>query len=119
MVLMAARLREEGDLELFQPPVVRPVSIHSPLKRATRFRGQHAHNADRFDPRPREEGDTRLPQRWSRANVSIHAPVKRATLCRKKRTIWLWGFDPRPREEGDASIIGNYDNQKMFRSTPP
>ena len=54
-----------------------------------------------FNPRPREEGDRSITTCPYRAIISIHALVKRATKDEFISADYKTNFNPRPREEGD------------------
>ena len=55
------------------------VSIHAPVKGATRLPMRSEWGGSGFDPRPREGGDAALACLLAPIAVSIHAPVKGAT----------------------------------------
>ncbi len=112
----------DGDDSMLTPGHV--VSIHAPVRGATRSRTRSARRRCGFNPRPRTGGDMRrlvhgdldhafqstppyggrqvvsiMPE--DRTGVSIHAPVRGAT----KRCWWTelryFSFNPRPRTGGD------------------
>ena len=75
------RAREGRDYAgLMTVPYMARVSIHAPVKGATRSRGDGHGAGCGFNPRAREGRDRRPPRRFSASIlVSIHAPVKGAT----------------------------------------
>ena len=74
------RPREGGDVERARAHLLVVVSIHAPVKGATRRRRTRRRPSPRFNPRPREGGDVSILLYSQRAIVSIHAPVKGATV---------------------------------------
>ena len=75
----------------------RPVSIHAPVKGATRASSLRGLLRTCFNPRPREGGD---PLGWTDLDV-------------------LESFNPRPREGGDVEMAKKKLFEQMFQSTPP
>ena len=76
--------------------LVRSISIHALVKRATRRRYRaHTHR-----------------------RISIHALVKRATFLILSLVLRHSNFNPRPREEGDVCITTTETGCKKFQSTP-
>ncbi len=97
------RPRTEGDREPEpKPPIMQPVSIHAPARRATHLRLSFRTTPTSFNPRPRTEGDSWRESGYSDGtmfqstpphggrrvvgqpvdlvgDVSIHAPARRAT----------------------------------------
>ena len=59
----------------------RSVSIHTPVKGATRFRVRKPGRLSRFNPHAREGRDLHLLEKVLDIDVSIHTPVKGATKC--------------------------------------
>ena len=84
------------------------VSIHAPVKGATRTARRRQRPRRRFNPRPREGGDS-VGQPGARAGeVSIHAPVKgaTATYCSNELKSLL----PPQDCETSISILNKYSN---------
>ena len=80
------RPREGGDMVPVPFFVSIQVSIHAPVKGATRTAGPAKSCYNSFNPRPREGGDRSSSLSTQGCAVSIHAPVKGATRsCCKRR----------------------------------
>ncbi len=78
------RPREGGDKDTGEMYYVEPVSIHAPVKGATRLLLAGIGSFRSFNPRPREGGDILRPRIIMFAKVSIHAPVKGATALQSR-----------------------------------
>ena len=55
------------------------ISIHAPVKGATRIELHQQRRFEHFNPRSREGSDSVFRLGFNRSNISIHAPVKGAT----------------------------------------
>ena len=76
--------------------IIKGISIHALVKRATYKVNSVVRRVIDFNPRPREEGD------------SFHCLYYTVSLY----------FNPRPREEGDKLFYQAYSFQHLFQSTP-
>ena len=66
--------------------LLRIISIHALVKRATKMSTKVYHDIMYFNPRPREEGDDWEANFPDMYDISIHALVKRATGSDRYRT---------------------------------
>ena len=105
-----------------QQPPPRPlwVSIHAPVRGATRYNEVSNKKRLGFNPRPRAGGD----RHHRRLNipcgtVSIHAPVRGATLSYARIGPGMKSFNPRPRAGGDLGLCSCFEAFGLFQSTPP
>ena len=74
------RSREGSDLSLAVVYAVVEISIHAPVKGATRIPSLNFDGAYHFNPRSREGSNHRLAAPTHQRRISIHAPVKGATI---------------------------------------
>ena len=83
-----------------------PVSIHAPVKGATRASPSRPASRGSFNPRVREGRDQVKQTANIReyAEVSIHAPVKGATSTASQDATGGRGFNPRAREGRDGAL---------------
>ena len=72
-----SREGSDGDQAVFTPVSV--ISIHAPVKGATRHAGRRCCRTGYFNPRSREGSDAHTLAGFGGAAISIHAPVKGAT----------------------------------------
>ena len=95
------------------------VSIHAPVKGATRGGGLRNLDAEGFNPRTREGCDfvadiarpsTKSFNPRTREGCDVLAPTPRSRI---------WSFNPRTREGCDAFARYDYDRERMFQSTHP
>ena len=102
------------------PDAVLCISIHAPVKGATRFYGRGRPGYFYFNPRTREGCDV---ANYSSVNylkaISIHAPVKGATWPRMMYGRPISNFNPRTREGCDQPFRGRNDEGSLFQSTHP
>ena len=117
------------------------VSIHAPVRGATRHVRQLLTRIICFNPRPCARGDNfpiafnavtilfqstplcegrRLPGAACnyRQEVSIHAPVRGATRAQHGNASDITRFNPRPCARGDPSILSGLTYFTRFQSTP-
>ena len=85
------------------------VSIHAPVKGATRGLRIRINRTRGFNPRPREGGDRQVRREPEPTQVSIHAPVKGATTRSPRSEKASRSFNPRPREGGDVEYLGELE----------
>ncbi len=72
-----SREGSDGDQAVFTPVSV--ISIHAPVKGATRHAGRRCCRTGYFNPRSREGSDGYMTGITQNVGISIHAPVKGAT----------------------------------------
>ena len=86
------------------------ISIHSLVKRETRWSASWNGTLRYFNPLPRKEGD-RVQNRFARLTdvISIHSLVKRETNYFVKAFLAHPNFNPLPRKEGDRVLQADYD----------
>ena len=78
------------------------ISIHAPVKGATKTRDNTVQRTRHFNPRTREGCDTKITIRYRPGiDISIHAPVKGATFFLPCLAPHLIYFNPRTREGCD------------------
>ena len=82
------------------------ISIHAPVKGATRTAGNIPGPYRDFNPRTREGCDgTALDVAYAPEGISIHAPVKGATAVQRRPICQQRDFNPRTREGCDISQV--------------
>ncbi len=84
------------------------ISIHAPVKGATKTRDNTVQRTRHFNPRTREGCDTKITIRYRPGiDISIHAPVKGATFFLPCLAPHLIYFNPRTREGCDKDALGH------------
>ena len=80
------------------------ISIHAPVKGATRLHDRHHAECGHFNPRSREGSDrVKVVRQRHVTGISIHAPVKGATAQGGNPALPALNFNPRSREGSDNS----------------
>ena len=80
------------------------ISIHAPVKGATRLHDRHHAECGHFNPRSREGSDrVKVVRQRHVTGISIHAPVKGATAQGGNPALPALNFNPRSREGSDVS----------------
>ena len=134
------RPRAGGDVPDLFDVATHGVSIHAPVRGATRYLSQQSlcqqfqstppcggrprslpalPKSLSFNPRPRAGGDVIYSYRAGTGPVSIHAPVRGATIRSKISRSACSCFNPRPRAGGDSAAPCRSFPEPMFQSTPP
>ena len=136
------RSREGSDSDSASAANRNRISIHAPVKGATRICLTSAPHPIYFNPRSREGSDaflrrpascpptfqSTLPRRerrlyavrhYQRCAISIHAPGKGATLSCAVRQAVRRHFNPRSREGSDGSTPSDIISDVLFQSTLP
>ena len=134
------RPREGGDFWALAHVLVHPVSIHAPVKGATKAIDHDDCKGEVSIHAPVKGATFGCSQGRQGWHVSIHAPVKGATWEQPARSTRRCRFNPRPREGGDlerrdtsyavvvsihapvkgaTSFLVPLDRLLEFQSTPP
>ena len=112
-----SREGSDGDQAVFTPVSV--ISIHAPVKGATRHAGRRCCRTGYFNPRSREGSDGYMTGITQNVGISIHAPAKGAT-ARTGKDFFRYGyFNPRSREGSDRLIFRLKEIIQEFQSTLP
>ena len=107
-----SREGSDGDQAVFTPVSV--ISIHAPVKGATRHAGRRCCRTGYFNPRSREGSDGYMTGITQNAGISIHAPAKGAT-ARTGKDFFRYGyFNPRSREGSDVCRFSSLSRQNDF-----
>ena len=107
-----SREGSDGDQAVFTPVSV--ISIHAPVKGATRHAGRRCCRTGYFNPRSREGSDGYMTGITQNVGISIHAPAKGAT-ARTGKDFFRYGyFNPRSREGSDVCRFSSLSRQNDF-----
>ena len=94
------------------------ISIHAPVKGATKISGDNAHPNDISIHAPVKGATISLTSAFVGGLISIHAPVKGATRGSQMHRLHS-DFNPRSREGSDPKAEDWWIQQAQFQSTLP
>ena len=113
------RPRTGGDIDYFPLDTQFDVSIHAPVRGATKYHTFDVSNY-RVSIHAPVRGATKLRKTDSNNFcVSIHAPVRGATRKHLACFCLYLSFNPRPRTGGDSTSKAPKSDEFRFQSTPP
>ena len=84
--------------------IIKGISIHALVKRATQIICRFAHLLNDFNPRPREEGDALTTVFKGVMEYFNPRPREEGDAVAHTGTVSDVDFNPRPREEGDVML---------------